>query len=562
MDRAERPWLSSYEPEVPPTLDYPPETVDSLLKSAAARFGNRTAISFFGRRTNYRELLRRSLQFAHNIRKLGLRKGDRVALMLPNMPAYVVAYYGTFLAGGVVAQTNPLYTERELEAQLADCGARWIVCLDLLYARVRSVKPRTPLQAVIVTGIADDLPAVKRWLYPWMQKRKKAPIVKIPPNEPAIRLYSWLDTAEAPDDPVHNAPDDLAVLQYTGGTTGRPKGAMLTHANLTANVRQCRAWLHRAREGEEVALGAVPFFHVYGMTVAMNFAVSIGATMTLIPKFEPDLLLGAIRGTRPTMFPGAPTMYLSVLKHPKHRPGDLASIRVCVSGSAPLPLDVQQEFELKSGGKLVEGYGLSEASPVTHANPIWGENRTGTIGLPWPDTDCRIVDTDTGEPLGPGQIGELQIRGPQVMRGYWNRPEETAAAFDDGWLRTGDLASMDEQGYFRIVERLKDMINCGGFKVYPREVEEVLFEHPAVREAAVVGVPDGYRGETVKAFVVRQSGVTEEELNRFCRERLAAYKVPRQYEFVDALPKSAVGKVLRRLLKERTESGSDGEGKS
>jgi len=349
-------------------------------------------------------------------------------------------------------------------------------------------------------------------------------------------------------DPEH----DIALLQYTGGTTGVAKGVMLTHANLIANAVQCKAVLYKLKMGRDRILGALPLFHVYGMTTVMNKGISIAAEIILVPKFDVKQILELISKTKPTLFPGAPTMYIGLINHPDLQKYDLSSIEACVSGSAPLPVEVKNRFEELTGGKLVEGYGLTEASPVTHSNPIWGKSITGSIGLPWPDTDSRVLDPSTGEELPTGQIGELAVKGPQVMVGYWNRPEDTAAVLKDGWLLTGDMGYMDEDGYFYIVDRKKDMIIAGGFNIYPREVEEVLFEHPAIQEAAVIGVPDPYRGETVKAFVVLKQGMeaSEEELEKHCREKLAAYKIPRLYEFRSELPKTMVGKVLRRQLQE------------
>ncbi|PYI55862.1 long-chain-fatty-acid--CoA ligase [Paenibacillus flagellatus] len=553
MDR--RPWHAVYPQEVPPALDYPSVPLTSLLTESAEKFPNRTALTFFGKKTTYRKLLLDSYRFANALIRLGVRRGDRVALLLPNVPQYVVAYYGTLFAGAVVVQLNPIHVERELLRHVTDSRADTLVCLDLLYARVRNIREKAGLKRIVVTGIRDELPAVKSWLYPLVQKRKGQPPAYDPEKEQLFVMHRLLRAASPEPPPRHSfdPAEEIAVLQYTGGTTGIPKGVMLTHANLTANVRQCAAWLYRSEEGKEIVLTAVPLFHVYGMTVCMNFGLSFGANLVLVPRFEINELLRTIHRYRPTIFPGAPTMYIAINHHPlaavKYR---LTSIRCCISGSAPLPLDVQQKFESLTGGRLVEGYGLSECSPVTHANPIWEKRKTGSIGLPWPDTDCRIVDPDTGQALSPGEIGELLIRGPQVMKGYWNKPEETERALADGWLKTGDMAYMDEEGFYYIVDRKKDMIIAGGFNVFPREVEEVLFEHPAVREAAVVGVPDEYRGETVKAFVVREPGssVTEAELDAFCREKLAAYKVPRLYEFRDTLPKSMIGKVIRRELRE------------
>lgn len=555
MDR--RPWHDWYPREVPTTLDYPLVPLTSLLTEAAGRYAERIALSFYGKTTTYHELLRDAYRFADALRRLGVGKGDRVALLLPNVPQYVICYFGILFAGGIVVQLNPLHVERELKRHIADAGAETIVCLDLLLPRVRNIRETAGLKRVIVTGIRERLPWLKRMLYPLVQKRSGSPPSFDPEAEQLFVLSRLLRSANPlPVEPDVDPEQDVAVLQYTGGTTGTPKGVMLTHRNLVANVRQCAAWMYRAGLGGEVMLTAVPLFHVYGMTVCMNFGLSIGAKLVLVPRFEIEQLLRTIHREKPTLFPGAPTMYIAINHHPRaavrYR---LDSIRCCISGSAPLPQEVQQQFETLTGGRLVEGYGLSECSPVTHANPLWERRKTGSIGLPWPDTDCKIVDHDSGEELPPNRIGELLIRGPQVMKGYWGRPEETAETLVDGWLRTGDMARMDEEGYFYIVDRKKDMIIAGGYNIFPREVEEALFEHPDVQEAAVIGIPDEYRGETVKAFVVRKPGtnVTEADLDAHCRARLAPYKVPRSYEFRESLPKSMVGKVLRRELKEAEE---------
>lgn len=549
----DKPWLRHYPKGVPPTLSYPDVPLFHYLLDAAERAPNRPAIGFFGKNLTYAEVADRAKRLARALQALGVQKGDRVAIMLPNCPASVIGYYGALLAGAVVVQTNPLYTERELEHQLADSGAETILVLDQLFPRVWNVRGKTSLRRIITVSLKDDLPFPKNVLYPWLQRRK-GQWVRIPKDADGVwRLMDLLRAYPPEPEPVAIDPrDDLALFQYTGGTTGTPKAAMLTHRNLVANTEQCVAWMGNVAYGQEVILGVLPFFHVYGMTVVMNFAVRTAAKMVLVPKFDVNEVLKRIEKERPTLFPGAPTIYVALINHPDIRRYDLSSIKVCLSGSAPLPVDVQQKFEALTGGRLVEGYGLSETSPVTHANPIDGRNVAGSIGVPWPDTDCRIVDPQTGQPLPPRQIGEVAVRGPQVMKGYWNQPEQTAAVLRDGWLLTGDLGYMDEDGYFYIVDRKKDMIIAGGYNIYPREVEEVLYEHPAVREAAVIGVPDPYRGETVKAFIVLKDGahVTEQELDAFCRQRLAAYKVPRIYEFRQELPKSAVGKVLRRVLQE------------
>ncbi|MBB6674470.1 long-chain-fatty-acid--CoA ligase [Cohnella nanjingensis] len=546
-------WLRHYPKEVPETLRYPDGNAAQFLTDAAGKFPGGEAMEFLGRSYSYAELAKRAARLANALRGLGIEKGDRVAILLPNCPQAVVAYYGILMAGAVAVQTNPLYRERELRHQLADSGAKAVIALDLLVPRVEAVRGETAIRHLIVTSLSDGLPFPKNRLYP-LKRRREHPGLKIGYGANGTVRWSAL-LRRAPDTPLCEPADagtDLALIQYTGGTTGVAKGVMLTHANIIANTMQTTAWFYSTKEGQERYLAALPLFHVFGLTVLMNQSVYLGSSLLLIPRFEPKAVLETIRRKRPTVFPGAPTMYIALLNHPDAREGDLRSIRVCVSGAAPLPREVQDRFEQLSGGRLNEGYGLTEASPVTHCNPLWGFRKPGTIGIPLPDTDARIVGEDLFVELPPGEIGEVAVRGPQVMKGYWGRPEETDKVLQDGWLRTGDIGWMDEDGFFTIIDRKKDVILAGGFNVYPREVEEVLFEHPAIREAAVVGVPDDYRGETVKAFIVLREGwqVSEMQLNRWCRDRLAPFKVPHRYEFREALPTSLIGKVVRRELRE------------
>ncbi|MBO8142736.1 MAG: long-chain fatty acid--CoA ligase [Firmicutes bacterium] len=546
-----RPWLERYPSGVATTLTYPEESLVRPLIRAAESDPNRPATVFFGATASYGQLLEQVRRAAAGLSELGVRPGDRVAIMLPNCPQCVIAFYAVLWLGATVVMVNPLYTPRELRHQLADSGARVIVALDQVYPKVAEVWPDTALARAVVTAIAEYLPFPLRWLYP-LRLRRQGQAVTVPSSPAVIRWADLLASEPAGDPAPVNARTDVALLQYTGGTTGVPKGAMLSHYNLIANCVQISAWLHRFQGRPFRVLAVLPFFHVYGLTTVLNYTIFGGGTMILVPRYDTGLVLKLIQRHRPHIFPGAPTMYVAILNDPRARQADLRSIEACVSGAAPLPLEVQTSFEELTGGRLVEGYGLTEASPVTHCNPVWGERKAGSIGLPWPDTDCRIVDPETGEDVPDGQPGELLVRGPQVMLGYWNNHAETAAALRDGWLHTGDIARMDEDGYFYIVDRKKDLIIAGGYNIYPREVEEVLYAHPAVKEAAVVGVPDPYRGETVKAFVVLKDGAraTEDELIEHCRGQLAAYKVPRLVEFRDDLPKSLVGKVLRRVLLE------------
>lgn len=551
METGAKRWLSLYPEEIAPVNEYPNRPLYDYLLEAAEKFPNKIAIHFLGKELTYGQLLDETIRLAGQLARLGLKKGDRVAIMLPNSPQSVISYYAVLMAGGIAVQTNPLYTERELEHQLRDSGAKMIVCLDQLYPRVSRVKANTELETIIVTGVQDYLPFPKNLLFPIVSKTK---IPKKREFKGLDRVYLFTDLirtgttdfAPVPVDPE----EDLALLQYTGGTTGVAKGVMLTHRNLIANTEQARKWMYRNRYGQEAILGVLPFFHVYGMTVVMNLGIMHVAKLIILPRFNVEETLKTIEKQLPTLFPGAPTMYIALINHPDIHKYDLSSIETCISGSAPLPVEVQQTFERLTGGKLVEGYGLSESSPVTHCNLIWGERVPGSIGIPFPDTDAKIVSPETGEELPVNEIGELAVKGPQVMKGYWRRPEETASVLKDGWLLTGDMAYMDERGYFYIVDRKKDVIIASGYNVYPREVEEVLFEHPDVLEAAVIGVPDAYRGETVKAYVVPKPGRTldEKALDAHCRKYLAAYKVPKLYEFRDELPKTIVGKVLKRVL--------------
>jgi len=553
MSEINKPWLSIYPKQIPATLNYPSDrTLADYLHKASVELPNSVAIRYFGKSISYKELYESVVACANMLRELGVKKGDRVSIMLPNIPQAVISYYGVLMAGGIVVQTNPLYMERELEHQLNDSGAETIIALDLVYPKVAKVKSTTPLKNVIITGIKDYLPFPKNLLYPFVQK-KQGIKVEVKYGNDILSFSHLLSKASRKRVEVEVDLEDTAVLQYTGGTTGLPKGVVLTHRNLVVNAHQCRTWFYKAEYGKEKSLAVVPFFHVYGMTVVMNFSVMSAASMILLPKFNVSDTLKAIDKEKPTLFAGAPTIYIGLLSYPEIHKYDLSSIKACLSGSAPLPVEVQQKFEELTKGKLVEGYGLTETSPVTHANLIWdGEKVRGSIGVPWPDTESVILSLETGEPVGVGEIGEIAVRGPQVMKGYWNRPEETAKTFKDDWFLTGDMGYMDERGYFYIVDRKKDMIIAGGFNIYPREVEEVLYEHPAIQECVVAGVPDPYRGETVKAYIVfkENQSATEKDLDTFCRQKLAAYKVPRLYEFRPELPKTSVGKILRRVLVE------------
>ncbi|HWQ70569.1 MAG TPA: long-chain fatty acid--CoA ligase [Patescibacteria group bacterium] len=565
----DRPWFAYYDPWVPTHLEYPDIPLHRFLSISARKYPDRTAIIFYGTKLTYRALDEAATRFATALTERGLAKGDRVSLFLPNCPQMVIAYYGTLRAGGLAVSTSPLYSTRELEHQLNDSGAETIVVLSKLYPLVREIAPKTGLKRIIVTNIKEYFPPMLRLLFTLFKEKQQG-------HRPVVERRSgteWFSEmlASAPAKPPATtvSSDDPALLQYTGGTTGLAKGAMLTHRNLVANTIQTGAWLvkpvlslvegpdprsvERENGAAEIFLGAIPFFHVYGMTVVMNLCVSLGHTMVLLSQFKTQEVLDTIAKYRPTIFPGVPTMYVAINNYPEVGRYNLHSIKACLSGAAPLPLEVANRFEALTGARLVEGYGLTEASPVTHANPLFGARKAGTIGLPLPDTDARIVDLETGErTLPPGEIGEVAVKGPQVMAGYWNQPGETAMVLRDGWLYTGDIGYTDEQGYFTIVDRKKEMIIAGGFNVYPREVEEPLYEHPSIKEAVAVGLPDPYRGETVKVYIVLKEGerATEQEIIDFCKQRMAKHKVPTLVEFRQELPKTLVGKVLRRTLRE------------
>jgi long-chain acyl-CoA synthetase len=560
-----KPWLQMYPEQIPATLEYPPKPVQQYLVSASEKYPDKVAVHFMGKEMTYKKIYEEACILAVYLQGIGISKGDRVAIMLPNTPQSVIGYFAVLMAGGIVVQTNPLYTERELSFQMKDSGAKAIITLDILYPRVSKVMPETDLQQVIVTAIKDYLPFPKNLVYPFIQKKQYGLVVNVK-HEGSTHLLSEILKIQKRDITGYdfNFEEDLALLQYTGGTTGFPKGVMLTHKNLVANASMCQAWLYKTNPGEESVLGILPFFHVYGMTTVMILSVMQAQKMILLPKFDVVTTLKTIQKQKPTLFPGAPTIYIGILNHPDLKKYDLSSIKACISGSAPLPVEVQQKFEEVTGGKLVEGYGLTETSPVTHSNFLWDRPRVkGSIGVPYPDTDAGIFSLETGERLPEGEIGEIAVKGPQVMKGYWNRPEDTAQTLKEGWLFTGDVGYMDEQGYFYVVDRKKDMIIAGGYNIYPREIEEVFYEHPDVQEVVAAGVPDPYRGETVKVYIVLKEGatVTQDELNQFARKYLAAYKAPRLYEFREELPKTAVGKILRRSLVEEEKKKIEDESK-
>ncbi|THB65064.1 MAG: long-chain fatty acid--CoA ligase [Desulfovibrio sp.] len=549
----QRPWLESYDTEVPHNLDYSHGPLFEHLERSAVNSPDRIAIVFKNWRITYTQLKRFTDTMAANLISHGLEPGERVAIMLPNIPQTVISFWAVLKAGGVGVMTNPLYMENELVHQLGDSGARFLITLDHLWPKVDGLRDKLKIEKYFTTSIPDCLGFPLNRLYPFKARKMGLNLAVPHDNKNVFRLKPlWTRRGNAWSEPSGSG-DDLALLQYTGGTTGQAKGAMLSHANLSANVTQCQAMLHavgKNPEGERF-IGLLPYFHVYGLTVCMTFPTSLGATLMPLPRFTPLEVLQTIHKLKPTIFPGAPSVYMALLQQKAAADYDLSSIEVCVSGSAPMPVDGHRRFNETTGAVIVEGYGLTEASPVTHFNPLNREQKVGSIGLPFPDTDARVVDMETGErDMGFNEPGELLIRGPQVMQGYWNRPEDTAKSLRDGWLHTGDIAVMDERGYFSIVDRKKDMILTGGYNVYPREIDEVLIAHPKIKEAVSVGIPHPSRGEIIKAYVVVKEGETlgRHELLKFCKQKLAGYKTPRQVEFRDDLPKTAVGKVLRREL--------------
>jgi long-chain acyl-CoA synthetase len=514
-------------------VDIPNLSLPQMLEDAVRKYADKTAMSFYGKTFTYSEFQQLVYAFASALQERGIQKGDRVALLLPNCPQFIISYYGILTAGGIVSQLNPMLVERELEEILADAGARLIVTLDSLYPKVKSVESRTVLESVILVSFAGE--------------------ASVEGGDTSFEAF--VRSAKKPHEPIAIDPgEDVAILQYTGGTTGKSKGAMLTHRNLVANVIQsCEFFKGRLVAGEERVLTILPLFHVFGMTSCMNLSVYLGSQMILLPRFKVDEVLETIEREKPTTFPGVPTMYVALTNLPGIETRDVDSIQLCNSGSAPMPYQLLKDFEAKTGATILEGYGLSEASPTTHCNPPFATRKPGSVGIGVPSTEYKIVDQEAGTVEMPvGEPGELIIRGPQVMKGYWNLPNETKKALRDGWLYTGDIAKVDEDGYVYIVDRKKDLIIASGYNVYPREVEEVIYTHPSVKEAAVIGAPDSYRGETVKALIVlkEMSVVTEEEMLSYLKANLAPYKVPKRIEFREELPKSNIGKILKRTLRE------------
>lgn len=527
-----KPWLSMYDEEVPAEIDIPELSLVDLLKQAVQAYGDKTCTIYEGQSLSYYDVDDLSDRMAGYLHQQGLKKGDRAGILLPNSPAFVISFFGILKAGGVVMALNPAYRPVEIEAQAVESGIRFLIVSEAAFPSIEAVVPNTDLKEVVVVGSIDaDLPD---WVANWES------------------IMTTLAAGERVE--VEISPNDPAVFQYSGGTTGTPKCAIGLHRNLVANVIQFNQWLVNTEPGKETILVAIPMYHVYGMVLGMNLAVKMGAQMVLIPDPRNlDGLLQAAENYQATIFPGVPSIYAAINHYPPVLSGvyDLSSIKACISGSATLPIKVKQDFEDLTKGHLVEGYGLSEAPTATHCNPILGENREGSIGLPLPNVDCKVVDLETGtREVGVGEVGELVVRGPQVMMGYFQRPKETVQSLRDGWLFTGDVVRMDEDGYFYIVDRKKDVIKVGGFQVWPNEIEAVIVQHPAVREVAVAGILDDIGNEVVKAWVVLKDGevCSPKDIQKFCDQFLTRYKIPKYVVFRDSLPRTMVGKVLRRVL--------------
>jgi long-chain acyl-CoA synthetase len=556
-----RPWLASYAPGVPADVDIPAESLPEMLTASARRYGNRVALDFFGAETTYAELAEEVSRAAEALRALGVRAGDRVALVLPNCPQHVVAFYASLRLGAVVVEHNPLYTESELRHQLADCGATVVVCWDKTAPVIDGLREQTAIQVILAVDLTSALPLRMRLqLRLPVAKARAARASMTGPLPHGVLRWERVASSSGPLDEAYprQHPEDVALLQYTGGTTGTPKGAILTHRNLRANAAQGRAWMPGLKDGEETVYAVLPLFHAYGLTLCLTYSMSVGATMMLLPRFDLDQMLDAIRRRPPTFLPAVPPIYERLAAAAPGRGVDLTSIRYAISGAMALPPEVVETWESVTGGLLVEGYGMTETSPISLGNPAAATRRPGTVGVPFPSTRIRIVDPDDPSvDLPIGGAGELLIGGPQVFSGYWNRPEESAAVLlRGGWLRTGDIAVADADGFVRIVDRIKELIITGGFNVYPSEVEDVLRDLPEIDDLAVVGVRRGDTGEEVVVAVVPAAGATvdPERVRAYARERLTGYKVPRRVVIVDDLPRSQIGKILRRRVRDLIEA--------
>jgi long-chain acyl-CoA synthetase len=576
----DQPWRKQYSDHIPAEMDFEELFLPDFLERSAQRFPDKAALIFQGYSITYKELKDMVDRFTACLKSFGIQKGDSVAILLPNTIQCVVSYYAIIKLGAIVVMNNPLYADPELEHQFNDSGAKVLITLDLLANRMIDLRPKTNITQIVYTSIADYLPFPKSFILRTVGKTRK--VSDWLPGIPLVKHISFIEsirkrfgTLQQLTADVNNAPDvynwkellsqyepdssraqlnfdDVVMYQYTGGTTGVSKGVMLTHGNMTKQIQQANIWFPELEDGKEVVLGALPFFHVFGLTTIMNFSIYKGWTDILVAKPQADQLLETIHHYKPTFTPLVPTMFINMLNDPHIKKTDMTSIKACFSGSAPLAVDVIHEFEKLTGAVIIEGFGMTESSPVTHMNPYSGIRKVGSVGIPVPETECRIVDLETGEKDVPvGQPGELIVKGPQVMKGYKNRPDETEKTIRDAWLYTGDIATMDEDGYFYIVDRKKDMIISGGFNVYPRDIDEVIYQHPKVLEGCSIGIPHPTRGEAAKVFIVLKENetATENEIIEFCKPRLAKYKWPVEIEFRKELPKTNVGKILRKDLR-------------
>jgi long-chain acyl-CoA synthetase len=547
----EAPWLKHYDQGVPKDVEFEDVSMIEFLDRWATKRPDEDALIFQGYRMSFKEFRENVDRLATALSNFGVKKGDSVAILLPNTIPCVIGYFATHRIGGIVVMNNPLYSDRELEYQFNDSGAKVLITLDLLCKRMIGLRPKTGINQIIYTSIGDYLPFPTNFLFKLVAE-KRGLATQVPPTED---VYWWKDLiSRTPPNPpaVDLSLDDIAVYQYTGGTTGVSKGAMLTHRNMSCNVQQFASWFPSLKGQRGISLGAPPYFHAFGLTAAMNVSLYMGWTQVLIPKPQPEELMGAIKKFKPTFVFMVPTMYLGILDHPDFDKMDMSCFKFCGSGGGPLPVDVIGKMEKKTGAPLLEGYGMTEASPITHINPFEGMRKPGSVGIPIPGTRSRVVDVQDGmTPLPPGEVGEIVFQGPQIMKGYLNMSEETAEALSGGWMHSGDLGRMDEDGYFYIVDRKKDMICSGGYNVYPLEIERVYHEHPKVAEVAVIGVPHPTRAEQAKMIVVLKEGesATEEEMIDFAKDKLAKYKWPTIVEFREELPKSVIGKTLKHVLR-------------
>ena len=561
------PWLANYDKSVPQTIDYPKKPLFHFLEEAARNYPDRACTIFKGAVISYQEMNALTDHMAAALVEMGVKKGDRVGIFIPNTPQFVIAYYGILKAGAAVVAINPTYPVDEIIMPVNDANIEVMFTLSRFYDKLKAARERSKLKKIIVTNIKETLPPITRLLFTLVKEKKEGDRVESLADGDVWMKDLLAKHANSARPNVEISPDDTALFQYSGGTTGIPKGAVAMHRNVVANTLQIKSWMPSLEPGKEVVLMGIPLFHVYGMVAGMNFAMANGASMVMVPNAR-DLkdVLDNISKYKATIFPGVPLLYNGINNHPDVKAGkyDLSSIKACISGSAALMRETKEQFEKLTGGKVFEGYGLSEAPTATHCNPLDGVNKTGSIGMPLPDVEVKLISLDDGETeLAQGEIGEIIVHGPQVMKGYHNMPTETANSLrkmKDGktWLFTGDIARMDEDGYFYIVDRKKELIKPGGFQVWPREVEEAIMSHPKVLEVGVGGIPDPQRGETVKAWIVLKPGetLTESELKAFCKEHLAPYKVPTHYEFRSELPKTTVGKILRRELVRQHKEGN------